>query len=615
MRSAPGRFAAAPQHLILTAAVLAVAFAPPAFAAASPASRCEKAAVAGLAACTRRVATHVRDCYLETGGPCPTGDAKVAAALTRLQTRVLRRCPDDATVQAASYGPLATPAALVSRLQEACTGDVATLAARTFGGPQGALLAGTVAATIDCLGAANRAASKLITKTLRVRSACILRAHKGGQCNAAKTTARIGAALSKAQDKITAACPALPDLVGMDVPTFVERADAQARCMAVTANSDSGPLTLDCGPRAAVTVPPRGQWVQVVLDEATWGTRCGDGSPFAFWLRLAPDGSPPERVVVHLQGGGACFSDANCAGVSPGLLRATDDPQPTTGWMSTDPMVNPFADWTLLFVPYCGQDLHIGGGIQSVFPSITVNRFGGVNVRAALRYVRDALWPTLQATTADGYRPDRLAVLFGGESAGGFGAQYNYHYLLDDLRWVHTSAVPDAGLALGPGVAGLGSAWITTTNPIGWGALPLMPPYCLAGNCMGGPTLQAATSPRLKAVPEQQILNISNQVDTVQVFTTVFPNIPSWINALRTFYCDSQGKPGLRFWLPAVSASYHTILRIPGRFTTVTAGGVTVRDWLADAVANPDGVTDRVDEGTLVADYPGTNPFACPLGP
>ncbi len=46
----------------------------------------------------------------------------------------------------------------------------------------------------------------------------------------------------------------------------------------------------------------------------------------------------------------------------------------------------------------------------------------------------------------------------------------------------------------------------------------------------------------------------------------------------------------------------------------MTAGGVTVRDWLAAAIAAPDGVVDRVDEGTLVTDYPGTNPIPCSPG-
>src|SRR5262249_480532 len=137
-------------------------------------------------------------------------------------------------------------------------------------------------------------------------------------------------------------------------------------------------------------------------------------------------------------------------------------------------------------------------------------------------------------------------------------------------------------------------------------------PYCLAGNCgVILPILQTATSLRLKAVPEQQILNVSNQVDTVQQTTTLFSSLPSWINTLRIAYCAEQGDKGLHFWLPALSTPFHTILGTTSRFTIVTAGGLTVSTWLADAVANPNVVTDRVDEGTLVTDYPGVTPIAC----
>ncbi|HYR97030.1 MAG TPA: hypothetical protein VEM57_09855, partial [Candidatus Binatus sp.] len=151
-------------------------------------------------------------------------------------------------------------------------------------------------------------------------------------------------------------------------------------------------------------------------------------------------------------------------------------------------------------------------------------------------------------------------------------------------------------------------------NPYGWGVSPLQAPYCLSGNCAVVNELEAITSARLKAVPEQQILNISNQVDTTQVGTTFFPSIPSWINKVRTTYCGNKGMTGLRYWLSAQTASFHTILRTNSRYTSVTAGGVTVRDWLAAAIADPDGVVDRVDEGTLVNDYPGTSPIPCSPG-
>ncbi len=64
-------------------------------------------------------------------------------------------------------------------------------------------------------------------------------------------------------------------------------------------------------------------------------------------------------------------------------------------------------------------------------------------------------------------------------------------------------------------------------------------------------------------------------------------------------------------WMPAQSTPYHTILTVASRFDTVTAGGVTVANWLAGAMTTPNAVVDEVDQGTLVTDYPGVNPIAC----
>jgi hypothetical protein len=608
------------RRLLLVAATLAVGGMQRAEAMVPAAAGCEATAASALVSCVQRVASAQRRCYLKTGAPCPPGAPRVTAALSKLAHRVENRCTA-ASVQAAGFGAQATPASLVARLAESCSGEPATLAARAFGGPQGAALAGATSAAASCLGTAYKQASALIKATARADGGCIQRTHAGGSCNVASTAAHVSAAASKAQAKIAAACPAnlLRTLIGLDPGTFASRAGAQARCMVATAHGTTNPLTLDCGPRAAVTVPPPGQWTQIVLDSAT-GALCGDGSPYAFWMRLAPTGSPPGRIVTWLQGGGVCVFESDCDAVPPVLFQSLADTPPTAGVLSSNPAVNPFADWTQVFLPYCTQDVHIGGGTQSVFPSITVNRYGAINVRAALQYVRDALWTTLEATTPEGYRPDLLTVFFTGGSAGGFGVVYNYHYLLDDLRWIHSTAVPDASAGLDNGmllsVKNLGGLVGGTTNPYGWNTVPFQPPYCIASDCgVILPRLEHATSVRLKAVPEQQILNVTNQVDTVQVSTTFFSSVPDWINALRTAYCAVQGETGLRFWMPAESTPFHTILTVGPRFDTVTAGGVTVADWLAGAITNPDGVVDEVDEGTLVTDYPGVNPIACLASP
>lgn len=597
--------------LALTALLAGTA---PAAAALDPGPRCEVTAAAALASCVQRVGRRVTRCYLDTGGACAAADASVANGLSKLERRVLAACPDAATLQAAGYGTLLTPATLVERLRAACLGEPASIAARTFGGPQAAVLAGADEDARRCLSVASTQAVKLVKKAARSRGACIRSTRAGGSCDLARTASQVSAAENRALARIDDACPTLKDLIGLDASLLVARADAQARCMVATGHADTAPLDLDCGPRIGLPVPPRGQWVQVTLDEAVWGTRCGDGTPFAFWLRLAPSGSSAANVAVDLAGGGVCIFEADCLGVPPGLFNALDDGQPGGGYLNTTSAANPFRDWTMLYLPYCTQDVHIGGGTTSNFPGITVHRFGAVNVRAALRYLRDVLWAELDATTAEGFRPDLLRVLFAGESAGAFGVSYNYHYLLDDLGWSHTTAAPDSGLGLdnpdGLGVRDLGIILTLDTPPLGWGTLPYQAPYCLGADCAVVPELQAATAPRLKAVPEQQILNLSNQVDSTQVGTTFFPDTTAWIDAMRAAYCVNQGLNGIHAFLPASSSSIHTMLRGDSTFTTLLAGGVSSAQWLGDAVTNPDGVVDRVDEGTIVADF-GAQPFVC----
>ena len=137
-----------------------------------------------------------------------------------------------------------------------------------------------------------------------------------------------------------------------------------------------------------------------------------------------------------------------------------------------------------------------------------------------------------------------------------------------------------------------------------------MSPYCLDGECGVVPILNAATAPRLEAVPHQQVLNLSNQVDGVQRGTTFFEDMPQWTTAAREAYCDTQGLTGIKYFLSADPNSIHGILTSTDRFENLTAGGVSVRDWLSDAMTNPAGVVDRVDEGTLAKDL-GIQPFAC----
>jgi hypothetical protein len=596
--------------------LVALALVAPAWAD-TPANRCENGATAALRQCVKQASAALGACHLAAGGPCSDREGALGPAVAGLRARVGRVCGDAGAVAAVGWGPLLDPPALEARLAEACRGEAQALSTRSFGGPHGAALTTAAGGARSCLEEAHRSSARFVDRSVKLRAKCIMRLRRGATCDVARVATRLARQHDAARTRIAARCPALETLVAVVPDDLLARAGEQADCLLATVHPSPAPFTLGCGPRAAVPVPARGTATHVILDEATWGTRCGDGSPYAFQIRLAPAGEPVENVVVFLQGGGVCVFEDDCAAVGASLLRAVDNTTlPSGGILSNDPAINPFAAWTKVFLPYCTQDIHVGGGTTSDFPSRTVHRFGARNVRGALRWVRDAIWSELDATTAVGYRADLPRVLLSGGSAGGFGVAYNYHWVLDDLRWPRTTAVPDSGLGLDNGeLLGVGSlGFFVLTNdagPIGWGSRPYLPPYCFNPACAVVPILQANTAPRL-ALPEQAVLNVSNQVDTTQVNTTFFASTAQWIDAARASYCANRGLTGLRWFLPAVPSHIHGIVASTPRLTTLVSDGVVMRDWLAAGIAAPATLADRVEEGTLTTSH-GASPFPCPL--
>jgi hypothetical protein len=600
------------------ATLVALAAVTTAAAASTPGQLCQKTAVDTLRSCVKKVGKLQQKCYQATGSACAPTDPKLVKELARVAAKLGPKCPDQAAVQGAGYGPVLTPAALATRIENACTTAVASLAARSYGGPHAIVRDNAAAADQKCLDAAWKEGQSLIDYAVNQQSTCIRNVAAGKTCDTAMLAAKLAARETKSQTKIAGKCPAtLGALVAVGETVFLDRAAAQARCLVATVHPTStAPLTLDCGPRAGVPSIPRGVATQIVLPNAIFGSKCGDGSDYAFNVRLAPIGSPIENVVVHMAGGGACLSGPDCVATNPDLFEAMTDNLPNGGMMSSTAATNPFRDWTKVGLPYCTQDLHIGGGVTTAYPEKTVERYGALNVRAAMQYVRDLIWAELDATDPDGYRADRPHMIFSGSSAGGYGASYNYHWVLDDLGWVHTASVPDAALAMDNGVAGviaLGAITLPPTYP-GWNTQPFLPPYCFTADCAEiFITLEAATSRRLLGTPEQQILHVSNQIDATQRSTTLFASYPDFVNTLRASYCDIKGAPGVHSFLRASSTPIHGELNQPD-WNNGIVGGTRLREWVSGVMLDPANVIDKTAEGTLEADYPGVLPFPCAVG-
>ncbi|MGB5809593.1 MAG: pectin acetylesterase-family hydrolase [Polyangiales bacterium] len=569
----------------------------------SPAT-CDVATATATQTCIADVNFAWQSCYADDDGPCADGDPEVEAALAALETTITNSCSDDEFLSL-------TVSALVGRLQNSCRSEAMSLASRSYGGPEGAAWASASRGNRSCLQAAQESGSGFIDEALASANSCLA----AGTCDADTYDADVQALADAATQEVADACGRLENLIALTPTQYIDRAHHQADCILATTHANTDPLSLSCGPSRVDEALPRGEYMQVVLDGEEWGTLCGDGSPFAFQVRLAPEGAPLDRILISMQGGGVCVFEPDCTFIRdnvPGLFESLTDEAPTSGVMSNEPD-NPFGDWTKVYLPYCNQDVFAGGGVPQEFTDFTVERYGAVNVRAAVEYVRNVLWQMLDEEDGDGYRPDQIVAAFGGFSAGAFGTLYNYHWLLDDLQWPATAAFPDAALALDSGgftsVATLGNILLNA-----WAARPFFPPYCFEGVCAVGPVMYEATAPRLKAVPNQQFLILSNQNDQTQVNTTFFPSTAAWINEERATACQTRDLNGIHYYLTGVVDSVHVVSL--GPLYDEAVDDQVMSDWLWEGViADPDATVSRMEEGSFVLDIPGVDPFPCPVPP
>jgi hypothetical protein len=571
----------------------------------SPSLTCESTAAAATQVCLSAVNNAWRNCYAVDDGPCDATSPQIVGALAELKASVLASCGDN------DFGLLSADD-LVGRLQTACASEATSLASRAFGGPHGAVWAATDVADRSCLLAAHESASVMVDEALGATGQCLA----SGSCDPAALATAIDSAATSAQLQIANDCAQLELLVATNPQQFVDRALHQSDCVVATTHTDTAPLDLSCGPSRVPSVPARGEYVQIILDDAEWGTKCGDGSSYAFQLRLPPEGEPLDRILIGMQGGGVCvFDDCNERWQnSPDLFEALNDQPPLSGVMSTDPAESQFANWTKVYLPYCTQDVFAGGGVAQDFTGFSVERYGALNVRASVEYVRNLLWQLQDQEAGPGYRPDQMVAAFGGWSAGGAGTLYNYHWVLDDLQWPQTTAFPDAFFAL-DSPDGIFSVSILGGILRGlWDSLAIFPPYCFEGSCAVGPNMYAATSPRLKAVPNQQMMIVTNQNDQTQVGTTYFTSTESWINVMRQSVCDTRDLPGIHYYLTNLTSGVHVVSL--GGLYLQSVDGEVMDDWLYGGVVTaPDSVVDRIQEGDFVQDIPGVNPFPCTVVP
>ncbi|MBR9812965.1 hypothetical protein GYB61_03790 [bacterium] len=614
---------------------------------------CQAEASAAFGACHATVADTSNSCYNDGGMPCASDDADILAARSAMADRVSAACGTDTSAQGAGFGPSVTTANLIGQLDAACVGEPATLVARSYGGPQARLLseAPTPLAT-TCLTAAYDTADALIRDTYADYAACVL----DPACNGTQLLPAVQTRQTEGAQTLTVMCssPSMLETQGSTPEIFLQRAADQARCMVAQGLGDTGGIELNCGPDnslfeqatirlgsvdgeavSSVDDIPLGEAVHVTLDSDAWGTRCGDGSDYAFVMRLSESPEHLDKAILHQEGGGVCLAaQGDCVTRPQSLFEARDNNAGnlTNGYLAVRDD-NPLRDWSAVFQPYCTQDLHIGGGAEEAGGRPenggTLFRYGSINVRASTQFYRDLIWRRAKADTPEGYKPDQPQIIYSGTSAGAYGVQYNLHHPLDEMRWENTLASPHAAFTIEGGSTDL--ALLLATVGETWETRPYQPPYCLEDRCSLSVVNHPRHASRMGVTPFQQILVTSAQHDNVQEGTQGYPGpvappVPvegqephDWINALREQYCEIRGTPNLYFHLGANTAATHVFLNnnqifddTVRRTRELLVSGTSMLNLLADVAMFPGSAIDRVEDGPTIE---GVEPFPCDLTP
>ncbi|WP_116998486.1 pectin acetylesterase-family hydrolase [Desertimonas flava] len=145
---------------------------------------------------------------------------------------------------------------------------------------------------------------------------------------------------------------------------------------------------------------------------------CADGSEFTFWDRDAD----PTRVVLYLDGGGACTDALTCAFTGSNgesdfytwSIGGKDPGFPGRGILDLDHADNPFAEHSFVFVGSCTGDADLGDSTHEYSPDLTVEHNGFVNGSAAIDHLAEHFPDATQVVVVGNTGGSVSAPLYGG---------------------------------------------------------------------------------------------------------------------------------------------------------------------------------------------------------
>jgi hypothetical protein len=341
-----------------------------------------------------------------------------------------------------------------------------------------------------------------------------------------------------------------------------------------------------------ITQPPAPAGTPITADERKWtwvpidGMQCMDGSPTG--IGINPSKST-NKVVIVLEGGGACFNDVTCTvgtinpnGFDEVAFAAEITVMGYSGALNRNLPTNPFSEWSYIFIPYCTGDVHAGNNPNG--PNGR-HHVGFENMRLALQRIV----PTF--ATAD-------QVVLTGSSAGGVGAAYNFDQVQTAFGKVPVTLLDDSGPVLPDMYL---KPCLQAQMRAAWNLDATLPKDCTACQQADGGGLINLPLYLMSKYPDRRCGLISSNADIV--FRTFYgfgesadckspyvmssADFSAGLDALRT----SLEAKGDNFHVYYPTSTMHTWLLTDVQLSEVQSG-VKLSDWMRALVDGTDAFVD-----------------------
>lgn len=295
---------------------------------------------------------------------------------------------------------------------------------------------------------------------------------------------------------------------------------------------------------------------------------CSDGSPFKFFVHPGAT----DKVLFYLSGGGACFNKDLCGpqGTTYKRTLSGDDPPALNGDLGIFDLSkenNPFRDYTIVFVPYCTGDVHLGNRTNDYGDGVVIRHNGYLNGNVALSYVAARF-------------PDASKFVVAGSSAGSIPTPLYAGLAQDMLPDAEVIAISDASGAY-PDAPVLnlefGNVWGTGN------AIPAWPEN-------DGMTVDRWSFPGMfiqahKHAPKIKFAKVDTAFDEVQIGFTLLAGLPAdnLVGTIDANEAQEEAGGGPTISSYVAPGSMHTVLGRPEVYTW-TVNGVSFVDWLTQVV-------------------------------